>query len=255
MPVESLWTVLDRVGLPPSAAPASSALVAIHDPCTTRYENHIQDAVRHLLGKLGVQVSELKDNRSLTTCCGYGGHMAFANPEVADKVVHRRIHDSEADYLTYCAMCRDNFAARGKRTLHLLDLFCTSGSGDPAERRGPGYSQRHENRAKLKNRMLKDLWGESVAEKEGYEAVKLRISSEVQELMDKRLILEEDLCAVIHFAETSNTKLLNRQTGHFMAHHKPAVVTYWVEYSRDGDEFVVHNAYSHRMEVQEGAQS
>lgn len=179
--------------------------------------------------------------------------MAFANPEVADKVVHRRIHDSEADYLTYCAMCRDNFAARGKRTFHLLDLICSSGSGDRAERRGPGYSQRHENRAKLKNRMLKDLWGETVAEREGYEAVKLRISSDVQALMDKRLILEEDLRAVIHFAETSNTKLLNLQTSHFMAHHKPAAVTYWVEYSHDDDEFVIHNAYSHRMEIVEEA--
>ncbi len=252
MPVESLWTVLDRVGLPPSTAPASPALVAIHDPCATRYENDIQDAVRHLLGKLGVQVSELKDNRRLTTCCGYGGHMAFANPEVADKVVHRRIHDSEADYLAYCAMCRDNFAARGKRTLHLLDLICTSG-GDPSERRGPGYSQRHENRAKLKNRMLKDLWGETVAEMEGYEAVKLGISPDVQELMDKRLILEEDLLAVIHFAETTNTKLLDRRTGHLLAHHKPAAVTYWVEYSRHGDGFVIHNAYSHRMEIVEEA--
>jgi len=255
MPVESLWTVLDRVGLPSSAAPASSALIAIHDPCSTRYETNIQDAVRRLLNKLGVQVSELRDNRSLTTCCGYGGHMAFANPEVAEKVVQRRIHDGEADYLTYCAMCRDNFAARGKRTLHLLDLIRASGSGDAAERRGPGYSQRHENRARLRNKMLKDLWGETVAEREGYEPVKLRISSDVQALMDKRLILEEDLRAVIHYAETTNTKLLNRQTGHFMAHHKPAAVTYWVEYSRDGDEFVVHNAYSHRMEVQEGAQS
>jgi hypothetical protein len=28
-----------------------------------------------------------------------------------------------------------------------------------------------------------------------------------------------------------------------------------VEYSRDGDEFIVHNAYSHRMEAQEVAQS
>ncbi len=255
MPVESLWTVLDQVGLPPSAAPGSAALVAIHDPCTTRYEDDLQDAVRRLLGKLGVRVSELKDNRRLTTCCGYGGHMAFANPEVADKVVHRRIHDGEADYVTYCAMCRDNFAARGKRTFHLLDLICPSGSGDPAERRGPGYSQRHENRARLKNRMLKDLWGESVAEKKGYEAVKLRISSAVQERLDKRLILEEDLYAVIHFAETSNRKLLNRQTNRFMAHHKPAAVTYWVEYSREGGEFVVHNAYSHRMEVEEVARS
>jgi len=255
MPIESLWTVLDRVGLPSSAAPASSAAVAIHDPCTTRYEHDLQDAVRRLLDKLGVPVSELHNHRSLTTCCGYGGHMAFANPEVADKVVHRRIHDSEADYVTYCAMCRDNFAARGKRTFHLLDLICPGGSGDPAERRGPGYSQRHENRARLKRRMLKELWGESVAEEEGYRAAGLRISPEVQELLDKRLILEEDVRAVIQFAETSNRKFLNRRTGRLVAHHKPAAVTYWVEYSRDGDEFVIHNAYSHRMEVQEGTQS
>jgi hypothetical protein len=65
-----------------------------------------------------VQVFELPDNRSLTTLCGYGGLMAFANPAVADKVVNRRIHDGEADYLTYCAMCRDKFAAKGKREIH-----------------------------------------------------------------------------------------------------------------------------------------
>ncbi len=60
---------------------------------------------------------------------------------------------------------------------------------------------------------------------------------------------------MIHFAETRNKKLLNRRTGRLMAHHKPAAVTYWVEYSREGDEFVVHNAYSHRMEVEEVARS
>ena len=49
MPVESLWTVLDRAGLPPSAGSASSAVVALHDPCTTRYESDLQDAVRRLL--------------------------------------------------------------------------------------------------------------------------------------------------------------------------------------------------------------
>jgi len=253
MPVESLWTVLDRVGLPPLAAPASSTVVAVHDACTTRYDSDIQDGVRNLLGKLGVQVSELKDNRSLTTCCGYGGHMAFANPEVAGKVVHRRIHDSEADYVTYCAMCRDNFAARGKRTLHLLDLICASGNGDPAERRGPGYSQRRENRVKLKNRMLKDLWGETVAAKES-STITLRISDEMRSVLEERQILDEDIREVIDFAERSGKKLLNRDNGHFVAHHKPISVTYWVEYTiTPNGAFIIHNAYSHRMEITEEA--
>jgi len=30
-------------------------------------------------------------------------------------------------------------------------------------------------------------------------------------------------------------------------------VTYWVEYSREGEGFVIHNVYSHRMTVAEEA--
>lgn len=56
---------------------------------------------------------------------------------------------------------------------------------------------------------------------------------------------------MIDFAERSGYRLLNRETGRFTAHFKPASVTYWVEYSRSGDGFVVHNAYSHRMEIAE----
>jgi Fe-S oxidoreductase len=65
--------------------------MAIHDACATRHDNGVQDSVRHLLEKLGVQVTELEDNRSLTTCCGYGGLMSFGNPEVAEKVINRRV--------------------------------------------------------------------------------------------------------------------------------------------------------------------
>ena len=97
--------------------------VAIHDTCASRHDGVVQDNIRCILGKLGVKVSELADNRHLTPCCSYGGLMSFANPEVADKVVNRRIGESDLDYLTYCAMCRDNFSARGKRALHILDLI------------------------------------------------------------------------------------------------------------------------------------
>jgi len=251
--VESLWTVLDRVGLPPSATRTVSAPVAVHDACSTRYEEDIQNGVRNLLGKLGVEVAELENSRSLTTCCGYGGHMAFANPEIARKVVERRIHDSEADYVTYCAMCRDNFAARGKRALHLLDLICAGESNDPAARRGPVYSQRHENRARLKTRMLRELWGETVASEESSDMIELRISDETRKLLDERRVLDEDIREVLGFVEKgTGNKLLNKSNGHFLAHHKPVSVTYWVEYSIAPDgAFIIHNAYSHRMEISE----
>jgi glutamate synthase (NADPH) small chain len=247
MPVESLWTVLDRVGLPASASPAPSAAVAIHDACTTRHDTAIQESVRHLLTKLGVEVRELPQNRSLTTCCGYGGLMSLANPEVAAKVVTRRIGESDADYLTYCAMCRDNFAAKGKRSFHLLELVCGSENGEAAGGRGPGYSQRHENRARLKIRVLRELWGENVAIEE--DPIKLLVSQKVSELMEKRMILAEDVRKVIAHAESTGEKIENAATGTFLASYRPVAVTYWVEYSVVDDGFAIHNVYSHRMEV------
>lgn len=62
---------------------------------------------------------------------------AFANPEAPDKVVKRRIHDGES-----------------------AEFDLRSGNGD-AVRKGPGYSQRYENRARLKTRVLRGLWGKT----------------------------------------------------------------------------------------------
>jgi Fe-S oxidoreductase len=246
MPIESLWTVLDQVGLPASATPRAAQTVAIHDACATRHDAGVQDSVRHLLEKLGVQVAELEENRSLTTCCGYGGLMSFANSEAAEKVVSRRIHEGEADYLTYCAMCRDNFAGKGKRSYHLLDLICGDGEDDPA-RKGPGYSQRHENRARLKTRLLREMWGENVVEEK--EPFELIITPEVAQLMEKRMIMIEDIRGVIAHAESTGEKIVDATNGRFMASFRPVSVTYWVEYSVEEGKIVAHNVYSHRMEV------
>jgi len=247
LPVESLWTVLDNAELPRVRPVLKPQTMVIHDPCATRRDKDIQQSIRRIVAKLGVPFNELDHNSGLTTCCGYGGLMSFANHEVADKVVKRRIRESEADYLAYCAMCRDNFAARGKRVLHVLDLIFGTGSEDPAGRKGPGYSRRHENRAKLKTELLRDLWGEQTAEKGP--GMKLIISREVSELLESRMILEEDLQQVLHRAEMTGEKISDPKTGHFIAWRRPVNVTYWVEYSCGDTGLIIHNAYSHRMEV------
>lgn len=247
----SLWEVFTRYGLP-DKAPASTRRLVIHDPCTTRYERAMQDSARQILAQLGYEIGELPLNREKTECCSYGGLMWFANRTLAQQVIDRRIEASPLDYVTYCATCRDFFASRGKRTLHLLDLVFSSDLDRQANRPNPGYSGRHENRARLKRNLLKKYWGEKMPDQEEYETIQLEIPEGVRKLMEERLVLIEDIQQVIAYAERTGQKF-EKASGHYLAFHSPSSVTYWVEYTQKGDSYAVHNAYSHRMQVGKGA--
>lgn len=82
------------------------------------------------------------------------------------------------------------------------------------------------------------------------EKSQLIISAAVRGIMDERVIMPEDILKVIHYAEQTNSKFLNRSNGHILACHRPVSVTYWVEYSPQGDGYIIHNTYSHRMVVE-----
>ena len=251
-PATFLWEVLETT-LEPLEAAQPLRQVALHDPCAARHEPDLLDTVRRLLQRRGFDVEELKTGGVLTECCGYGGLMANANPPVARAVVERRAGETSRGFVTYCAMCRDRLARAGKPALHLLDALLEGvDTEEAAGRKPPGYSQRRENRARLKRSLLKTLWGEEedVAVEE-HESVVVRMEPDLEELLEDRRILAEDLRHVIHEAEKRGRKLVHRETGRFLAAFKPAAVTYWVEYSPSEDGFTVHNAYSHRMEVLE----
>ena len=199
---------------------------------------------------MGQAVQELQLSREKTECCSYGGLMWLANRPLSEKVIQRRIEESPLDYITYCAMCRDFFARRGKPSLHMLDLIFAPGDNGLAQRPGPGFSQRHENRARLKEKLLKELWSETLPEQQSYEAIRLILPPDVQQMVEERLILVEDMQKVIEYAERSGKRMLNTNTGHTLAYYKPTSVTYWVEYTRQADgTFLIHKAYSHRMEI------
>ena len=119
----TLWQVLAKSGGPPRRQAPSPGKLAVHDPCTTRYEPEIHDSVRTLLTRWGYSVEELPLSRGTTECCGFGGLAASANPGLAKDVATRRGSESPIDYVTYCAMCRNALAASGKRIFHLLDYL------------------------------------------------------------------------------------------------------------------------------------
>jgi glutamate synthase (NADPH/NADH) small chain len=229
-----------------------SGTFALHDPCTTRYEPAMQQSVRRILTRLGNGVEELDLSRDKTECCGFGGLMSFSNPSLARDVAKRRSLRSDTDYVTYCATCRNALASTGKRILHILDLLFGS-KPDPAGLGPLGLSERHENRYRLKQRLLAELWAEELP-MEDYERIVLYVSPEVRRRMEERRILPDDVQKTINHAEKSGMEFFNAALGRFLASFRPAHVTYWVEYSCEGGAsspmgYRIHNAYSHRMEV------
>ncbi len=251
LPVISLWEVLDDRGLPTGLERPCEAPLAIHDPCTTRHAPHIQDAVRRLLAKAHVACTELPTGRGLTECCGFGGLMETANPDLAKETLRRRAAQNTQDYMAYCAMCRDALAGVGKRCMHLLDLFFPpEGASDPAARPRTGWSRRQQNREQLRARLLKMLWKEEPTPMDApHRAIRLLIAPDVAQRIEKRRILEEDIQKTILHAETTAQKLVRPDNGHVLASFRPHNAFFWVEYLSTDEGFVILNAYTHRMEA------
>jgi Fe-S oxidoreductase len=248
MKARSLWTMIDEIGWPDGPRPRLAGPLAIHDPCSGRRAVDAQRAVRRLAAGLGVELREL-GGAELTTCCGFGGLASFANPEVTDKIVDRRIEESADDYLTYCAMCRDNFARHGKRSIHLLDLvFPSPEGGDPAARPDPGFSLRRDNRARLKTRMLREFWGEDMADPTP--EIALIVPDAVRADMERKLILVDDVARAIAEAEASGRKLKDKASGRSIATLRIGEFTCWAEYEATAKGFLLHRAYGHRMQVE-----
>lgn len=244
----SLWGVLPDIGLPEEAGARPEGPLALHDPCTMRHDAEAQAAVRDILRQRGVRFEELRLSGLYTECCGYGGLMGNAAPDMARQVAARRTAASPLDFAASCAMCRDRLAAEGKRTWHVLDFLFPGPAAapdfDPAAR-GPGWSDRHETRARLKQDLLREIWGESSEPSE--ELPELLISPELAQIMEERRILREDLRALIQNAE-SDGQWFTERGGLVLAGFRPRRVTFWAEYERKDGAFVLHRAWSHRMQ-------
>ncbi|MDD2467467.1 MAG: 4Fe-4S dicluster domain-containing protein [Desulfobulbus sp.] len=242
----SLWEVLDSLKLPEGASKPAKPLT-LHDPCTASDQKGLRESVRSLCAKIGIDVVEHQYSGELADCCGYGGLMQFANRSLGQKAVKQKANRSELDGLAYCAMCRDNLAAHGRPVAHILDYLFPPTAQDPLGRTNPGYSQRHENRARLKNDLLAGLWQEAGVAHPDHTALQVLIPQEVEELLNSRLILREDVQKVIHHAESTKKYLTSPNHGHRLAKFRPVRVTYWVEYEPKDEGYLVHNGYSHRM--------
>lgn len=247
--IKSLWEIFDKNGLPKDVKLGNGKVLAVHDACTTRGEKSIHESIRNIAKSLEYKIEEPNYTRETTKCCGFGGLVYFANKEFSKEVTEDRIKDSESDYLAYCAMCRDLFVLRGKKTYHILDLIYGKGEDEISDMKVPTLSERRANRVNLKKKMLKDLWSEEMKINYEYEHLKVIIDEKLKYKMDDELILESDIKKVIGHAEKTSNSFFNPENGHILAWRRLVNVTFWVEYEKIDDVFKIKNVYCHRMNV------
>ena len=144
MKVTSLWTLIPQLGLPEELkgiGKDSDITFAVHDSCSTRREFEIHDGVRWIIQQLGYKMEEPRHSRLRAMCCGFGGMVLPANPDLAQKVMKNRASEMESDYVvTYCAACRISMLMANKKALHLLDLMFGSPWTSKSEIPGLGTS-------------------------------------------------------------------------------------------------------------------
>ena len=105
--------------------------VTFHDPCHLGRHNLLYDEPRRILRSIpGLTLVEMERNRAEARCCGAGGGVKTAFPELAGKISALRVEDAErtgADMLTTsCPFCYQSLKAtvdqRGSR-LRMTDLM------------------------------------------------------------------------------------------------------------------------------------
>lgn len=242
----SVWEVLDGLPLPKASAQALPEVFSIHDPCTARGDAAWLTAVRSLARKCGARLEEPRLSGATTACCGYGGLVWCAQPDLARAMSEHRAAGLPHTALASCIMCRDRLVADGKKCRHLLDLlFPDQGAADETQK-GPGLSARRANRAALRRRLMRAYLGTEADE--AAPAI-VHVPPETLARLEERHILLSDVEGAVAAAEAGGGRFQNLENGHWLASWRPRHVTFWAEYSNEDGALVLHDAWCHRMQV------
>ena len=247
IPRVSLYELLAASQKIAPTSPFSEA--AVFDPCAARDDHGMEAGIRKLAGKAGVALEELKERNR---CCGYGGHIRMANPELYEEITRHRAEASDKPYIVYCANCREVFASRGKKCAHILDMVF----GLDADARVPTLQEKRDNSLRVKKELMKQTRDvDFQPEQHPWDQLTLVISAELQKDLDKKLISAADLKEAIWQAESTGDKFCDESDGMSICSMIKPVITYWVQYRKTASQtYEILSAYYHRMRFERGEQ-
>ena len=155
--VSSLWEVISKHGVPDRKKSYYESLdkaFSIHDPCPTRNESKMHDAVRSILSELGIKVKEMEFTREKTLCCGSGAMIGVTSKELAMKQGEKRANQStETCIISYCEECVESIRKGGKESIHILDLLFNKDIEETFDQEDINFINKWFNRYKSKRRI------------------------------------------------------------------------------------------------------
>ena len=240
--VTSLYTLMDEKGLCGDLSEFKK--ISVFDPCSVYVTPSVINAVRNLAGRCGTEVSDYDSDGQ---CCGNGGHIKLADFALYKDITRNRAADSEHPYLVYCVNCREVFKAQGKDTKHILEAVFGFDAGNT-----PHLEEKKRNGIMAKVRLLDKYKNfKFVPSDKPWDDVKINISDDVRLKMEDKMITDGNVRETIWSCEESGEGFYSPDTETYLGCLVKPVLTYWVEYKKNGDAFDVSNVYCHRMHFRE----
>ena len=236
----SLYTLLaEDTSLTPTC-PFPEATV--FDPCAARDDRETEQSVRILSERSGAVLEEL---RNPNRCCGFGGHMRLANPELYDQITAHRAEAGDKPYIVYCANCYEVFKLQGKPCTHVLDTVFSPGEDVPV----PSLQQKRENTLEVKKAMTKKLSdSDIIPETKEWDGLRLILGDSLPEELDRKLILPGDLKETIWRAEEAGDVFVSSEGDVRQCSLAGPALTYWVRYRPvTAGTYEILDAWTHRM--------
>ena len=238
----SLYEMLCKTDVPAFSLPFAEA--AVFDPCSAAKDETVHDSVAAIAAKAGCRVEKLEDGGK---CCGYGGHMRLANPELYKEITDNRVKESDLPYIVYCANCLEVFRSKGKECAHILDAVFP-----PESDATPTLAQKRANSLRLKGELMQEIENKVFAPSvDPWDSLSIKISPEAQANMEDKLITEAEIRELIWTVEAENDYFEDGD-GLRTACLAKEVLTFWADYRQlDEGSYAIESAYCHRMHIGE----
>lgn len=76
------------------------------------------------------------------------------------------------------------------------------------------------------------------------------IESALENKLEREGILLKHIIEVIGNAERNNEKIYLPERGTFISHLRIGNVTFWTEYEKENEDYILKNAYCHRIQIE-----
>lgn len=118
----SLWEILAESSTFPF--PNYNGMeMSIHDACPTRTEERVHTAVRKLLDRMNIKVTEPKNTRTGATCCGDSFYGTLPVERVKEQMKKRSKEMPCDEVVVYCISCIKAMHIGGKKPRYIVDLL------------------------------------------------------------------------------------------------------------------------------------